>query len=790
MEQVWYARRGNREVGPISRSMLEQSVKAGRLSPCDYVRKEGETEWRLASEVIQFPSLWMVRRGDEDHGPLSSEQIRNLSVSGKLKPTDLVRYGNSEWEKASAVTGLFLLSNSIALDQANEKEVPAPTSNSGIKQCWIFLVIVSLPLLFLVILFGHLFTADTSDTTVATSSSSSDGDDSSASSIECGQTDDAVELIAPTFIIDPEYAFNGIYITNNAEYLFLGERELWHIPTSTRIQLPDMVNDASKWLSAAISPDGRYLAAAIAQVDTWDRSITRTQLRVFSLNKNDVPKQIASLDLKIPSELSKIFESSDVEIPLNYDMLLRWKKVMWSDDCSTICVASEFAANVVTNWQKQASIYPITHPNILSYSGKSSDFSDFVNLHRENYLINSVSCAPDGSHTAVCYKRGGIEVHSTETKKRHFLTFPKCLTEWIYERAYFSPDGKFIATVIQQESGRVRQQRKNVFHTSRHWFFIEDTDSLREIARFGPDDNNSPNRSWSPGFIGWLGNGTSFLMRHTSEFGPTLLVVDSQTSKVLRQFVPPDEGRGCNVFLNTYANPTASYHTDGPIKILSAESGKVSHAILRPELLTNARELAVSNDSTVIAVRYNTCEVGLFGAEKSIPLDANKLKKGLSKVHRFVGQKVAKQISDVRTRTDRYVPSPVEDGSSPTFPSFQRAEGSWVCRKTGVEFYFEPAVVTGKNGEKMISKSVLVKHETAPYRVTKTGKSVDEKWSFDFHENGYVYASPIKNVDNPRSRIGKFTFDGKLLSIKLALTASCSDLGKIPWEYDFELVRP
>ncbi|MEZ5943970.1 MAG: hypothetical protein R3C18_21445 [Planctomycetaceae bacterium] len=128
----------------------------------------------------------------------------------------------------------------------------------------------------------------------------------------------------------------------------------------------------------------------------------------------------------------------------------------------------------------------------------------------------------------------------------------------------------------------------------------------------------------------------------------------------------------------------------------------------------------------------------------------------------------------------------IGDTNTSNFPTFTLAKGVWKCRKTGLNFYFEPLIVTGPNGEKGVPKSILVNHSTAPYTVTKAG----EVWTFDFHENGIVYASPQKNVENKRSRIGQFSFDGEKLDIKLALTASRADLGKIPWEYEFELVRP
>lgn len=51
---------------------------------------------------------WHYSKGGERHGPVSSDQLRQLAASGQLGPTDLVwRDGMAEWQKASSVKGLF-----------------------------------------------------------------------------------------------------------------------------------------------------------------------------------------------------------------------------------------------------------------------------------------------------------------------------------------------------------------------------------------------------------------------------------------------------------------------------------------------------------------------------------------------------------------------------------------------------------------------------------------------------------------------------------------------------------
>ena len=130
---------------------------------------------------------------------------------------------------------------------------------------------------------------------------------------------------------------------------------------------------------------------------------------------------------------------------------------------------------------------------------------------------------------------------------------------------------------------------------------------------------------------------------------------------------------------------------------------------------------------------------------------------------------------------------PVNQSSAESlFPTFGNAAGAWKCRKTDAELSFEPLISTDENGRVGIRKSVLVSHATTPFTVRKG----NEVWIFEFHENGYVYGHPRKNIKSHRGRIGTFEYDGKILSVRLALTASRSDLGTIPWEFEYELVRP
>ncbi|HUY33297.1 MAG TPA: GYF domain-containing protein [Pirellulales bacterium] len=59
---------------------------------------------------------FFIRRGDQEQGPFTPEQIKQLAATGKLVPTDLVRTTDeSEWRQARSITGLFASSASSTM---------------------------------------------------------------------------------------------------------------------------------------------------------------------------------------------------------------------------------------------------------------------------------------------------------------------------------------------------------------------------------------------------------------------------------------------------------------------------------------------------------------------------------------------------------------------------------------------------------------------------------------------------------------------------------------------------
>jgi len=72
------------------------------------------------------PVEWYYAKGDQQQGPVSSTELRQLAASGRVLPDDLVwREGMSEWVAASNVRGLFEGTPKVAEPLPGPSEEPA-----------------------------------------------------------------------------------------------------------------------------------------------------------------------------------------------------------------------------------------------------------------------------------------------------------------------------------------------------------------------------------------------------------------------------------------------------------------------------------------------------------------------------------------------------------------------------------------------------------------------------------------------------------------------------------------
>ena len=51
---------------------------------------------------------WYYKQDGTKHGPVTSQQLKQLAISGELRPSDSVcRDGRDDWKPAKAIKGLF-----------------------------------------------------------------------------------------------------------------------------------------------------------------------------------------------------------------------------------------------------------------------------------------------------------------------------------------------------------------------------------------------------------------------------------------------------------------------------------------------------------------------------------------------------------------------------------------------------------------------------------------------------------------------------------------------------------
>jgi len=98
---------------------------------------------------------WHYAKGEDRHGPVSFEQLKELAESGELQPSDLVwQKGMEEWQPAKTVEGLFRteLDQSVSTESDQNAAMAGPTGTANatldkltggrVKSGWLKLVIV------------------------------------------------------------------------------------------------------------------------------------------------------------------------------------------------------------------------------------------------------------------------------------------------------------------------------------------------------------------------------------------------------------------------------------------------------------------------------------------------------------------------------------------------------------------------------------------------------------------------------------------------------------------------
>lgn len=121
MANQWFVARNEKTFGPYTLAQMTQLASNGKLRPVDAVRRDGDTEWKPAS---QFPELlpppplplpdppeaveWHFITAGKKAAPVTWTQLRQLAASNQLQLTDMVwKNGMPNWAMASTIIDLF-----------------------------------------------------------------------------------------------------------------------------------------------------------------------------------------------------------------------------------------------------------------------------------------------------------------------------------------------------------------------------------------------------------------------------------------------------------------------------------------------------------------------------------------------------------------------------------------------------------------------------------------------------------------------------------------------------------
>ncbi len=128
MPTEWFFSKGGQQLGPVSSEQLKQLAASDQLQPSDLVWKDGMSQWIEARKVkgvfppptvpspqvqqdfpqpAATPQQWYYVKDGQQRGPVSAEQLTQLTASGQLLPRDLVwEEGMAQWVEVRTIRGL------------------------------------------------------------------------------------------------------------------------------------------------------------------------------------------------------------------------------------------------------------------------------------------------------------------------------------------------------------------------------------------------------------------------------------------------------------------------------------------------------------------------------------------------------------------------------------------------------------------------------------------------------------------------------------------------------------
>lgn len=622
MGQAWYAKRGDREVGPVAQATLEKWAGVGRLRPSDHIRQQDETDWRPASEAVQFKKQPTIADRNQPDTKPSPDHVQSSATP----------FG--EWYKERWLsklrwyfqTPLWLIYGFVWIPIWY---VATATPSGGIKHRWASLsfagkAVASLPLLLLLVMITPRSGSDSTGVTLPTNMSDSPSSVASNPSrsheritTASRNTSGSNVGVIDTPIMDA-VSQSRISLSSNGEYFLAEDTGLWHVPSKTQV-FPFIATSngeshfdhGDQVVRATLTPDGKHLVVLVAHPFEEGKDVG--EVRLYSIEGSRRPSLQSSTAVRLPKsveEAAKVVNRTLLLSIFPRDNMLHFnemsKTIMTSSDVSIIgLVVKSNVANVVKPRTKGGHVEVASHPLISTYSGKAIDFTGVDSS--DEVQIADIAVSPNGTHILIAYEDGGIQLsYSDNSLPSKMLSFPSCLTKWKYLGSSFSKDGKLAATVLRQESGWTEGLEKRVFQTSRYWTFVWNTTDWSLTRSFGPAQKDSPNDDSSPQFIGTLNEPSRALFRKGTD-REAFEVVDLITGAVISEIKPEGvAGSWWDASLSGDGRILTLGQDKGPYQVVDTATGNLLTLIMDSQRIDGSDRIATSADGRFVAIGYRT----------------------------------------------------------------------------------------------------------------------------------------------------------------------------------------
>jgi len=561
MAVSWYVEKSGKRSGPFSTAQLKEMAASGRLQPGDMVFRDGLDRPVPASKV---KGLF----GNGDESPPAAPQV---PATPPARPKAGVHVQNKLAERPARPQ-----------PPATEPGEAGTAPNAGKRKLLGVAGLVAGVVLFtccggaaLVGLLGKGKNDSAHQGKGEQDKGEQDkGDTKAAQDGTGGSKASQVRILeTPMASLNTRFKVEEMLFSPDNRFLLVHGRNLWHLPSRKEWPLPDAKRG---FPCGAFSPDGKFFACISSGTD----------LMVFRLGE-DKAEPAVTHPISAPTFADTVMKSD-----------FQWTRILWSSDGGTVAAVSNLTAAVVGNVHGERTETIIRHPAFKA-PVRGSDVIDYAVGQR--FKIRSAALTPDGKKLALAFQEGGISAFEVPGGREVApLSFPPSITKWQFQEVAFSSDGKVLATVREQTSGRAGGE----FHTSRKWTTFWDTDGWKEKYKLGPKADDRPNQDSSPRFLGFLGQQPKFAMG-SNDGGYVVRTYDASTGTQAGEVRPvPKQITHFRTVISADGQTVMFQRGNGPVQLWSLTSGEMVAAHLLPPPQTSSRYEAISADGKFLATGH------------------------------------------------------------------------------------------------------------------------------------------------------------------------------------------